>query len=126
MPIEDVRKHVLERVNAYRFGHRLPALALHEDESRACKAHAEHLAAESGRLGHLYTAPSADHLRPGWRENVVASPDAEFEAAVDRLVWRSLSKPEHARAVREAKTHFAADVAVDRVAGRVFLVMRFR
>jgi len=126
MPFDDVRRYLWQRVNDYRAGLGLPSLEFSDEQSRACKQHANYLASTSRSKGQLTSEQSPENLRPGWNENVAATSAEQFEPALDELVWRNVTKLELAQRIRQASQYFGADVTFDKDEKRLFLVMRLK
>jgi len=126
MPFDDVRRYLWQRFNDYRAGLGLPSLEFNDEQSRACKQHANYLASTSRSKGQLTSEQSPENLRPGWNENVVATNAEDLDKAVDELVWRNLTRPELAQRVRGASQYFGADVTFDKDEKRLFLVIRLK
>ena len=123
----DNREFVLKKINDYRQSRKLAPLALHEEHSGACKAHAQHLLERSRKEGRLVIENSPEHLRPGWKENATGlEGEGDTKMALHELLWQNLLSPAQLRNIKEAKTHLAVHVAVDPETKRVFLVARFK
>lgn len=124
--LENEREFVLSKINGYRQSRRLAPLALHEEQSEGCKAHAQHLLERSRKEGHLVIENSPEHLRPGWKENTTGlEGEGNVELALHNLMWQTFFSSQ-LKNIKEAKTHAAVHVAVDPETKRVFLVTRFK
>ncbi len=130
---EEIRQHLLDRINSFRQGHNLPPLSLDGELSRHAKAHSEHRVdrfpeIEKGSLPahseqHLWGSASAENV--AWAD----APEHEDTVQIaDRLLNSWLSSQGHAGNILKARRHVGIDIAHRHEHGRrrIFMTGRFR